>query len=237
MGTDVLAVGAHPDDVELSAGGTVAKLVAEGFSVVILDLTRGERASRGTPERRREEAEKAARVLGARRRIILDMGDAVLEDNMDNRKLLVETIREVRPRLVLAPYWEDTHPDHAAAGRMVRDSIYPSGFRNFPAAGAPHRPQTVLFYMCHKPFIPDLVVDVSDHMKTKMAAIREHHSQFDPPSDGETETRISSPRFLPMIEAKARYYGEMIGREFGEPFALHEPLPVRDFRILMKRSE
>ncbi|MBN1433460.1 PIG-L family deacetylase, partial [Candidatus Fermentibacterales bacterium] len=153
-GVDVLAIGAHPDDVDISVGGTVAGLAARGRTVFILDLTRGEGGSRGTPEERLREAEQAASVLGVADRMCLDMGDTRLENTLDNRSALVAIIRRYRPVLVLAPWWEDLHPDHAAAGAIVRDTMYPSGMAGFPASGAPYRPNEVLFYMAHLPFQP-----------------------------------------------------------------------------------
>ena len=168
MAIDVLAVGAHPDDVDMTLGGTLAKLVSFCREVVILDLTRGEMGSRGTADLRAQEAQSAAAVLGVKQRITLDLGDGTLENDAESRCEVIEIVREQRPKLVFGPYWDDLHPDHAAAGRILRAIMYPSGFANYPAEGEPYRPNEYLFYMAHTPFEPTLVVDISGFHEKKM---------------------------------------------------------------------
>ncbi|MDX1565436.1 MAG: bacillithiol biosynthesis deacetylase BshB1, partial [Phycisphaeraceae bacterium] len=168
MNMDVLAIGAHPDDGEMTVGGTLAKMVSRGRSVAIVDLTRGEMGTRGTPETRRAEAEEAARVLGVSERVNLALPDGLLRDTDEGRRLLIEQIRAFRPSLVLAPYPRDMHPDHVAAGQMVEAVMYPVRFANHPAGGEPHRPREFLFYMSHFTFEPSFVVDISDHHEMKM---------------------------------------------------------------------
>jgi bacillithiol biosynthesis deacetylase BshB1 len=228
MAVDVLAIGAHPDDVDMICGGTLAKLAGRGKSVAIVDLTRGEMATRGTPEGRAEEAQAAAKALGAGQRIILDMGDGHLENNAANRQQLIEVIRDLRPTLILAHYWDDLHPDHAAAGHLVRAIMYPVGFAKYPAQGDPYRPNEVLFFMAHTPFVPSFVVDISETHERKMAAIRCFASQFYRAESTEPPTGISQPEFLEKLAARARHFGALIGRQYGEPFIVTRTVPMDD---------
>lgn len=228
MSIDVLAVGAHPDDVDLTIGGTIAKLTSQGRSVIVLDLTRGEMGTRGTVETRAEEAERAAKVLGAGERITLDLGDGILENSLESRRQVIEVIRDLQPALVLGPYWEDLHPDHAATGRVLCSVMYPSGFSKFPAEGEPYRPNEYLFYMAHTPFAPSLIVDVTDFHEKKMEAIRCFASQIHSADKGEPPTGISQPDFLAMLEGRARHFGRLIGCTFGEPLLSRRPVPMAD---------
>lgn len=228
MTVDALAIGAHPDDVEMGMGGTVATLIARGKRVAILDLTRGEMGTRGTAEDRAGEAARAAEILGVDERITLDMGDGVLQDTLENRKTLIEIIRRLRPTIVFGQYWDDLHPDHAAAGRLVNAVMYPSGFSKYPAEGEPYRPNEYLFYMAHSVFPPSFIVDVSEGWGKKMEAVRCYASQITVEEGKEPSTFISSPSFLPGLEARARTYGRQIQREFGEAFVVRRPVPMVD---------
>ena len=228
MNVDVLAIGAHPDDVDMTCGGSLAKFAARGKSVAILDLTRGEMASRGTPEIRDREARASADILGVRERTILDMGDGRLENNMANRTQLVEVIRRLRPTLILTHYWDDLHPDHAACGQLVRSVMYPVGFANSPAPGEPYRPHEVLFFMAHTLVPPSFVVDISDHHDRKLNAVRCYASQFHSPGESGVPTGISEPDFLKTLEARARHFGSLIGRTYGEPFLVTRVVPMED---------
>jgi bacillithiol biosynthesis deacetylase BshB1 len=228
MKADVLAIGAHPDDIELIAGGTIAKLVGRGRSVAVVDLTRGEMATRGTPEIRCREAEKAAAVLGLTERINLDLGDGRVENTRENRIKLIETIREIRPLIVMTHHWEDLHPDHCQTGEMIKDIMYPLGMVNLPAEGVPYRPNEVLFFMGHLPFTPSFIVDISDYYDKKKEAAACYSSQWYNPDSQEPETIISQPDFLQNVEARARHYGSLIQKNFGEPFYVRRPVPVDD---------
>ncbi len=228
MGIDVLAIGAHPDDVDMICGGTLAKLASRGKTLAILDLTRGEMGTRGTPETRAEEAQASAEKLGAKERTILDLGDGVLADNGESRRQVIEIIRRLRPALILTHYWDDLHPDHSAAGRILRSIMYPMGFSNYPADGEPYRPNEVLFFMAHTPFTPDFIVDIDGFHDQKMDAIRCFRSQFYNPGSEEPPTGISQPDFLHRLEARARYFGGLIGRTHGEPFVTTRAVPMDD---------
>ena len=228
MHTDVLAIGAHPDDVELIAGGTIAKLTQAGKRVVIADLTRGEMGTRGTPEIRKQEADAAASVLNIAERISLDLGDGHLLDSFENRRAIVELIRKYRPAIVMTHHWHDLHPDHSAAASIMRGAMYPSGMEKYPAEFEPYRPNEVLFFMGHFPFEPSIIVDVSNSFELKMKAVHCYKSQLHDPNTQARQTGISQPDFLEMIQARARYYGSLIQRKYGEPFQTIRPVPVDD---------
>jgi bacillithiol biosynthesis deacetylase BshB1 len=228
MSVDILAIGAHPDDVDMICGGTLAKLVAGGRSVAIVDLTRGEMGTRGSPDIRAREAQAAARVLGASERVTLDLGDGRLENSAENRRQVIEVIRHFRPTLILTHYWEDLHADHAAAGSLVRSVMYPVGFAKYPAQGEPYRPNEVLFFMAHTPFEPSFIVDIDGFHERKLEAVRCFASQFYREGSDEPPTGIAQPDFLTRLEARARYFGGLIGRSFGEPFRVTRAVPMVD---------
>lgn len=225
---DILAIGAHPDDVELVVGGTLAKMIDRGRSVVIADLTRGEMGTRGTPEIRANEAAEAAALLGVQERINLDMGDGVLEDTLDNRAKLIEIIRRYRPIVVLVHHWEDLHPDHSVVGRMAAKIMYPVGFEKHNASGEPYRPNAFMFYKGHIPFEPSFIVDTSGYFEKKKAAIHAYKSQLHDPESKERLTGIAKPDFILRIEARDRYFGSLIERTHGEPFYMKRAVPVDD---------
>jgi bacillithiol biosynthesis deacetylase BshB1 len=227
---DVLAVGAHPDDVELGCGGTVAWLVSRGRSVGILDLTRGEMGTRGTPELRAREAAEAARILGARFRHGLDLGDGGLRVDREAERAVIGVVRACRPRLVLAPLPEDRHPDHARAGALVRDASFYAGLRALRSDDPAHRPQQVVFYPAATLPAPSFLVDVSAVFERKLEAIRAFRSQFHDPSSPEPGTFISSPEFLQGIVARAQAWGRLANVAYAEGFVstlpplLHDPV-------------
>ena len=227
---DVLAIGPHPDDVELSAGGTVALLVAEGSDVRLLDLTRGERATRGTPELREKEAEQAASVLGVTDRNCLGLPDGgVSARDPEHLSAVVTALRTHRPRVVLTLHWADDHPDHIEGGKLVRRATYLSGLKNYPGGTGkePFRPRRVLFAMGRRTFTPSLIVDVTRVYETKRKALGVFRSQFFREESDPLITPISDPEFLNWIEARDRFYGGMIETTFGEPFYDPDPYPVR----------
>lgn len=228
MSVDVVAIGAHPDDVEMICGGTVAKMIARGRSVAIIDMTRGEMGTRGSPEIRAEEASSAAKVLGVTTRINLNLPDGRLENTELARVRVIEAIRELRPKLVLTHYWDDLHPDHSATGNIVKDTMYPSGFANYPAKGEPFRPNEYLFFMAHFTVEPSFIVDVTEHYDKKVESILCYKSQLHDKTVDGLETLIASPTFLKRLEGRARYYGSMIYKDFGEPFLSRRAVPVDD---------
>jgi bacillithiol biosynthesis deacetylase BshB1 len=244
---DVLAFAAHPDDVELFAGGTIALLVSQGYRVGICDLTRGELGSRGTPELRRREALEAGRILGIESRENIGLADGDIANTAENRWLIARMLRKYRPHIALIGAPDCRHPDHPAAARLVADAIFPAGLakietRDLGEPQEPWRPQHVLHYMQNIPFEPTLVVDVSDVWETRMEALLAYRSQFFSgeyeAGPGEPETYISNPDYLASIEARARVYGQRIGARFGEPFLYrHGPIGTNNLMSFLERGK
>ncbi len=236
---DVLALAAHPDDVELCAGGTMCVLARDGHRTGVVDFTRGELGSRGTPEGRMEEATAAAEILGLAARDNLGLPDGDIRNTPSNREKIVRLVRRYRPPIVLVNAPEDRHPDHGDAARLALDALFYGGLRKletFEDDGTPQepwRPSHVLHYMQSIPFEPTFVVDVSDVWEQRTAALRAFKSQFfNPdyePEAGEPETFISNPAFFRWVEARARDWGYRIGATFGEPLLYrHGPVGVGD---------
>lgn len=232
-GLDVLAIGAHPDDVELGCGGTILRLTDAGRSVGVLDLTAGEKGSRGTVETRAEEARRASTMAGLALRETLGFPDTELQATMELRKAVVAAIRRHRPRIVISPMPHDLHPDHAAAGRAVAEAIYPSGMRNFDAPGEPYRPVRVFHYFMHDEAAHAVVVDVEPVWERRLELARCFASQLHASqAAGEFPTLISRADFLPRIEARARVWGRRAGLVLGEPLAPMDALAVTDVAAL-----
>lgn len=237
---DVLALGAHPDDVELGCGATLAQLARAGRRVGILHLTRGEAGTRGTAAERQREAERAAGILGAAELVFLDCGDGAFRGGPAEEDALIEELRRLRPELVFAPTPADRHPDHGRAHRLVVDACFYAGLAR-RASGTPHRPAAVFTYMQHDHFVPAFVVDVTATWPVKMAALDAYGSQIHPGS-GAAEagegppTKVASREFRLAVEGRARHYGNLIGAELGEPFGSVGMLAVADPWELLPRG-
>ena len=232
MELDVLAFGAHRDDIELTCAGTMIKLVDQGYKTGIVDLTAGEMGTRGSAEERAKEAEESAKILQVQCRENLGIPDADIEINMDNKLKVVKAIRKYRPGTVLLPYWEDRHPDHAHAGQLVFEAAFIAGLPKLDTGQSKHRPEKLIYYMCHYEFPPSFIVDVTEQHERKMAAIRCFGSQiFNPNYPGE-RTLISSPEYLESLEVRSRYYGWRIGKAYGEPFLMRETLEIENVMAL-----
>ncbi len=231
MTVDVLAIGAHPDDLELACGGTLALLAKRGHRVGVLHLTRGEAGTRGTAEERRGEAERAAAALGATAVELLDCGDGGLRTGSAEEDELIAVLRRLRPDLVLGPPPADRHPDHGRAHRLVESACFYAGLSR-RGAGEPHRPAAVFHYMQHDSFEPAFVVDVTETWEMKLAALACYESQLHQPGGGrersEPGTKISSPEYRLAVEGRARHFGILIGVAYGEPFGSRLPLAVAD---------
>jgi bacillithiol biosynthesis deacetylase BshB1 len=230
MKVDVLAIGPHPDDVEIGCGGTVALLGRAGHRVAILHLTRGEMGSRGTFEERKGEAERAADALGAAAVDFLDCGDGAFRAGEPEEDALIEKLRLYRPELILGPPPSDRHPDHGRAHRLVQDACFYAGLRR-RGQGEPHRPAVVFHYMQHDPFEPRFIVDVTTTWEVKQTALAAYASQLyqaDSIQRDETPTKVASREYREAVEGRARHFGLMIGAEFGEPFGSRLPLAVSD---------
>ncbi|HOE97709.1 MAG TPA: bacillithiol biosynthesis deacetylase BshB1 [Candidatus Sumerlaeota bacterium] len=224
---DIVAFGAHADDAELFAAGTLALAARRGRSTAIVDLTRGEMATRGTPETRRREAQAAAGILALTHRETLDLGDGRLTNDHASRVLVASVIRRLRPTLVLTHGREDRHPDHRAAHDLVRDAAFFAYVGEFPADGERWRPAGLAFYLGNS-FQPearaDWVVDISATYEIKMQALRAYASQFlADPAQPDRATYIASPEFWDAIERRSRLWGHRIGVAHGEPFLLDRP--------------
>jgi len=227
---DVLAIAAHPDDVELSVGGTLIKLAGMGYRTGILDMTRGEAGTRGTPEIRRQEAGRAAEILGVSVRENLGLGDAHIWVNEESRVKLVRVLRRLRPRIIFTQFWDDPHPDHAHTAQLVREAMHISGLAKYdPESGLERwRPNCVAHFLFPRTIAPGFIVDISDQSERKWDAINAHASQFFNPSSNEPQSRVSTQGFLSEVEARDRYFGAMIGAERGEAFFVREALNIAD---------
>ncbi len=227
---DVLAFGPHPDDVELFCGGTLRALVLRGRTVAVVDLTRGERASHGTPAERAAETAAASAILGLTHRENLGLPDTQL-DARDRGQLarVIEVIRRLRPELILAPWSEERHPDHVATHALVTQATFYAGVRKVETEPPSERfvPRQLLHYAMRHHMIPSLVVDTSAVAADKRAAIACYASQVGR-KPGEDPTLISSPRALDAIDARDRYFGSMIGTSHGEPLRAAQVLGVTD---------
>jgi len=226
MDVDILAFSPHPDDAELGCGGNLILAADNGLQVAIADLSAGEMSTRGIPEQRQREKEIAADRLGLCNRFLVGLPDSQIGTEPAQRLPIIQLIRETRPRMVLAPYSQDRHPDHVGASKLVKEACYLAGVSKI-GAGRPHRPEQIYYYMIHHPFTPSLVVDVSSVWERKMAAVTAYQSQFQAQGDG-SPTAISSPDFLRFIEAQAIVFGAMIGAAYGEAFHLPGPVSLNE---------
>jgi N-acetylglucosamine malate deacetylase 1 len=227
MTLDILAFGAHPDDVELHIGGTLAKMAANGYAVGVVDLTRGELGTRGTAAVRATEAKKAAKILKLTVRDNLGLPDGGVAVTPESRLKVIRALRKHRPMIVLAPHWDEAHPDHANAGKLVAEAAHHAGLAKIRTGQERFRPKAILYYMLPPYVRPTFIVDVSSHVKQREAAIRAHQSQlFDPGK--EPDTYLSQPEFLQRVDAVVSYFGTIIGRSKGEAFLMKVPPEMPD---------
>ena len=231
MKLDILAIGAHPDDVELGCSGTLAKEIARGKKVGILDLTRGELGTRGSAEIRDKEAKEAARILGVRVRENLEFSDGFFVNNVAHQLEIIKIIRKYKPEIVLCNAIEDRHIDHGKGAQLVADSCFLSGLKKIETihngqAQGEWRPKHVFHYIQWKNLEPDVVVDVSGFMDKKKEAVEAYSSQFFDQNSKEPETPISSSNFLDSINYRARDLGRLIGVEHAEGFNVDRHVAV-----------
>ncbi len=226
---DYLVIAPHPDDAELGAGGTILLLRSQGHSVGVLDLTDGEPTPFGSPEIRRRETDAATAVLGLSWRGNLGLPNRRLEASIEARARLAGVLRQLRPRVLFAPYWEDTHPDHVAASALVDAARFWAKLTKTDLPGEPHFPHRILYYFSVHLRIhprPSFVLDVSDHIEDKMRAVGCYRSQF---IEGRPAT---PPTLLDDLRDRARYWGWAIGARYGEPFVCREEVGLRSLRDL-----
>ena len=224
MMLDVLIIAPHPDDAELGMGGAIAKFVADGWSVGILDLTDGEPTPHGSIETRAAETAAATKVLGVSWRENLGLTNRSLEHTLESRHALAGVIRRTRPRWLFAPYWEDAHPDHVAATSLIEAARFWAKLTKSDIPGEPHHPERIYNYFCvHLKLAPQpaFVLDISKHWEAKLASIRCYESQFI------TGRATTPPTFLDQLEHEAAYWGKTIGVRYGEPFACREPIGLK----------
>ncbi|WP_336717035.1 bacillithiol biosynthesis deacetylase BshB1 [Chryseobacterium mucoviscidosis] len=234
MKTDILAFGAHPDDVELGCGGTIAKLVSEGKTCVIVDLTRGELGTRGTEETRKAEANDAARILGVSIRENLEMRDGFLENSEDYQMRIVKMVRKYRPEIVFANTIDDRHPDHAKGAKLVSDACFLSGLRKIETVlegevQEAWRPNHIFHYMQWKNVEPEFVIDISEFLDAKIAACKAFKTQFYDPDSKEPETPITSKNFLDSLTYRAMDLGRLSGVAYAEGFTSEKLIALKNF--------
>jgi bacillithiol biosynthesis deacetylase BshB1 len=235
MPVDVLLFGAHPDDVEWGAGGIALILQQTGASFAIIDLTRGEMGSRGTPAERVLEAERAAKFLGGIPRENLGLPDCGLMDTPELRILVADVIRRYRPALVLAPFWRDRHPDHAAAGQLVRNSRLFCTLQKSKSPDPPHKPKAFLYFPLHHPHSgPSFVVDVSAVYNRKLELLRLHESQFAKTAEQFGVISHGLGDYLFALESRDRYFGSLIGSHHGEALVSDGPLALSNLTDILK---
>src|SRR5882724_9436548 len=232
---DLLAIAAHPDDVELTCGGTMLKMAQRGYKTGILDLTAGEMGTRGTPEIRAKEAAAAAKILQVKWRGCLEVPDSDVQSSRQHKLRLAAMIRELRPKTVILPYWEARHPDHYHASTLGYEGCFLAGLKQLPIAGEPHRPFKILYATAFALIRPTFVVDITAQFAQRDKAIRAFHSQF----AGTTRKRkvfLAIDRLEEEMNQLARHYGEMIGVRYGEPFLQKEMMKVNDVVEMEGRS-
>ncbi len=232
---DILAVAAHPDDVEQTCGGTLLRMAELGYRTGILDLTAGEMGTRGTPEQRIAESEEAARRLLASWRGNLRFPDARLENTISARMTLAMQIRLLRPRVVILPYWEGRHPDHYRASELGFEACFLAGLRKLDEETEPHRPFKIVYASQYANVPPSFVVDITAQFERRMAALLAYQSQYGAaPEGGDLFPREAEIR--ERLGAIARFYGNLIGVRYGEPFVVKETQRVDDLVAMGVRS-
>lgn len=224
---DILAFGAHPDDVEIGAGGFLAKEAALGYKIGIVDLTRGEMGTRGTPEVRAEEANKAAAILGASWRVNLELPDGMVTADQDSVMKAARLIRAARPSILVAPYWDDRHPDHVNASKIVAEAHFKAGLKKLEPELNAFRPNIIMYYFLNRMDTYSFIIDVSEHYTKKQEAVGAHYSQFG--NAGLKPLAVLGIKVpLQFIESRDRLWGAQIGTGHGEAFLVRTPLPIDD---------
>lgn len=237
MKVDILAVGIHPDDVELSCSGTILKHIAAGYRCGILDLTEGELGTRGTPELRKAEASKAAEILGVSFREVMNLRDGFFGNSNEEMLEVVKRIRRYQPDIVLCNAIDDRHPDHGRAAKLVAEACFYSGLRRIETLLEGNlqeawRPKAVYHYIQDRYLTPDFAVDVTPFIDKKLEAIGAFSSQFYKPGTDEPVTPISTESFMEFVKAKMRVYGRDINAEFAEGFTVGRTIGVEDITLL-----
>jgi bacillithiol biosynthesis deacetylase BshB1 len=235
MNLDVLAIAAHPDDVEQTCGGTLIRMAEMGYRTGILDLTAGDMGTRGSPEIRVAESEVAARHMLVRWRGNLHMPDARLENSLPARLTLAVKIRELKPRVVILPYWQARHPDHYRCAEMGFEACFLAGLKKIDDYSEPHRPSKILYCGVYADVKPSFIVDISAQFERRMTALLSYVSQYGETAEGGT-LFPSEAEIRDRLGAIARFYGNQIGVKYGEPFVVKEAIQVDDVVAMPVRS-
>jgi len=232
---DLLAIAAHPDDVEQTCGGTLLRMAEAGYRTGIIDLTAGDMGTRGTPETRVEESADAARVLRVSHRENLHFPDARLENTMAGRMTLAGRIRELRPRTVILPYWEGRHPDHYRASEIGYEACFLAGLKKLDQYTEPHRPYKIVYASIYANVTPTFVVDITQFFDRRMESLLAYKSQYGSVEAGST-LFPDEQEIRERLAAMARFYGNLIGVKYGEPYVVKETMRVDDLVMLPVRS-
>jgi len=235
MSLDILAIAAHPDDIEQTCGGTLIAMAEKGYRTGALDLTAGDMGTRGTPEQRLAEAELAARHLRLQWRGNMRFPDARLENDIGARMSLAVKIRELRPRVVILPYWEARHPDHYRAAELGYEACFLAGLKKLDEYSEPHRPHKVLYSALYANVTPSFVVDISAQFEARMSALLSYESQYGGRGEG-SDLFPQEQEIRERLGAIARFYGNLIGVRYGEPFVVKEAMQVDDIVAMGVRS-
>jgi len=237
MKLDVLIFAAHPDDAELSMGGTIARFTSQGLKVGVVDLTRAEMSTRGDVKTRANETKAASKILKLKIRENLGFEDGNISISLNSIKKVVQLIRKYKPSIVFAPYFNDRHPDHIDVSKLIKRAVFSSGLEKFKTtiSGKPqfhYRPKKIFYYMQTYLFEPSFIVDVSEYFHIKMKSVDAFKSQFHNPVLKKEDTFISKPEFIDYVDARARFYGFQIRKKYGEPFYCEENIEY-DFSDLL----
>ena len=239
MPVDVLAIAAHPDDIEMTCAGTILSLVAQGKTVAGIDLTKGELGTRGTPEIRAQEAQEGSRIMNLVARENMGFRDGFFRNDEEHQLALIPLIRHYKPTIVLTNTPDDRHPDHGRAAELVTEACFYAGLRQIKTVGKDgtpqeaHRPTYVYSFIQDRALKPDFVVDITPYWEQKIAAIKAYKSQFFDPDSPEPQSYISGEAFMKFLEARTREHGHMIGAEFGEGFVTRRMLGVQNLFALV----
>lgn len=237
MKLDLLAIAAHPDDVELTCGGTLLKMARRGYKTGILDLTAGEMGTRGTPETRAKEAAEAAKLLGVKWRDTLGVPDSDVQPSRQHKLRVAAVIRALKPKTVILPYWEARHPDHYNASALGYEGCFLAGLKQLPLEGEPHRPFKILYSTAYASVRPTFVVDITPYYEQRRRAILAFGSQFRPKnSERKSRVFLAIDRLEEEMNQLARHYGQMIGVKYGEAFLQRELMKVEDIVKMDVRS-
>jgi bacillithiol biosynthesis deacetylase BshB1 len=241
MKLDILAIGVHPDDVELGCSGTLMSAIAEGKKVGIVDLTRGELGTRGNVDTRKVEARNAANILGIEIRENLGMADGFFQNDEYHQRLLIQAIRKFQPTIILANAPEDRHPDHGRSAKMISDAAFLSGLRKIVTeyegtVQQEWRPTYVFHYIQDRFLQPSFVIDISKYMDKKLASVLAYTTQFYNPDLNEPQTYISSPQFLETVKSRALMLGKRIGVEYAEGYISEKMIGISSFDNLIQRT-